>query len=722
MDKSEKFVPLYHFWEFSQPFVILTGTFGTGKTHFIEKTINKIAENKDELIVIVHFDFENINNLFQLGDAIKCYTYTFGTENNILITDIDFFLKRYSKLLEQVNNKDKDLASHLYELNELKDYYFNELPTPNRSLNEKEIYYKIESYFPKKSDRRILFSLFDVLTEAILTSILQAISQITLKDKKTKLLFIFDNYEKFGATIDNWAYNSIYRYLTFNFIEDFKSYELVFPFSNTKLSAIFDYKFIFSTRYDFIHKFLLKKEPKEKIKIINLLPLSKEEIKSLIDKNGIEIDLETIYSETLGIPFVVELFISDFSNGSDRVNKKEFYKKIYHKIISKIPPPLEKTFKLLSCFDRYSEEAIRFLPENFDKYEMIFKYFSSNNDLSEAIWLQNQVFQIKYIYSFFISKHLEENEPENYTTFVQFNTLFQKAFQYLGDLSLSERKVLRILTYFKEFNLGVVLENIFQDDYCLIERFVKSHPEFFILDKSVYRIKPEIRSILLEFVSIVDKESKAFKIEHLENSVSSSKKGIVHRLDLIKQETEKLKNRKFELEERNEELDKQISKIKENIMELENIIIDTKNKKMKYSKEFTWRIYFLLAIISLLFFWVGNNIIYLFDETFNYEIIRGLGISFKILSIFLFGVIAYFLIDYFAFSKNKKESLKRVEDHIHQNEKVRIEEENKLNELVQTKNETNAELKQIELRIKEIIKEKEELEDTLNIEFLDIRN
>lgn len=722
MDKIQELISSFDFLNFSQPFLILTGTFGTGKTHLIEKLISKIAENKDEYTIFVHFDFEKIANIFELGNAIKCFTNSLDSKNIININDIDFFLGRYSKLLEQVKEKDNELLLKINALNKLKDHYSAELLEPNLSFNKEEVYTKIETYFPKKSDRRILLYLFDVLTEAILTSILQASSQIIGEDKKLKLFLIFDNYEKFGATIENWAYNSIYRYLTLNFIEDFKSYELVFPFRNTKLSAIFEHKFIFSTRYDFIQKFLLKNEPKEKIKVINLLPWSKEEIRTLLENKEIKVDVEKIYSETLGIPFAIELLLYELSYNSVEINKKEFYKKNYHKIISKIPQPLEKTFKLLSCFERYSEESIRFLPENYEHYEIIFKYFSSNNDLTEVIWLKNQIFKIKDHYRFFISKHLEENEPQNYSTFTQYNALFQKAFGFLENLSLFERKILRNLAYLKEFNLGTVLVNIFQDDYHSIEAFVKSHPEYFNADESVYRIKPEIRSILLDMNTIIDQKSKAVKIEHIKNLASSSKKEIAHKIELIKQEIEMLNKKKYEFEKQNKELDKEISATKDKIMELENLIIDVKNKKIKYSKEFTWRIYFLLAFISLLFFWIGNNIIYLFDETFNYEIIRGLGLSFKIFSIFILGVIAYFLIDYFAFSKNKKESLKRVEEHINQNEKARIEEEHKLNELVQTKTQTNTELKQIELKLVEVIKEKEELEIALKIEFIDIDN
>ncbi|MFN3270340.1 MAG: hypothetical protein ACK42G_07130, partial [Candidatus Kapaibacteriota bacterium] len=112
------------------------------------------------------------------------------------------------------------------------------------------------------------------------------------------------------------------------------------------------------------------------------------------------------------------------------------------------------------------------------------------------------------------------------------------------------------------------------------------------------------------------------------------------------------------------------------------------------------------------------NILYIFNETMNMESISGLGTALKILSILLFGILLYVLIDHFG-SKERKEFIRGAEEFINT-------EEERLAELKECLNEYKLALKQFDEELQIKFKENqslegkiESLEKILKVDFVD---
>jgi cell division protein FtsB len=718
MNKLTDKISLSELWDFSHPFFIIAGTFGVGKSFLVEQIKEQIAENKEENIFIIHFDLENIKEIEDLSKATTCSFISAGITNNIELDDLPFFLDRFSSLKKQVSNYDINLYEKLIETYELKDYFKFDLSESLETIRSESVLKKLETLFSKKSDIRILTTLFDVLTEAILKSILQTANQYSFNNKY-KIFFFFDNYENCSSTIDNWIYNHIYKYLNSKTIFDFKSYEIRLEIDKTKLSDLFDFKFIISTRYDFVLKFLLKKESREKIHTIHIEPYTKEQCLDYLSQISSNFDGDTFFKITQGIPFVINQFQNTLNFQIDEPSKKELFKIVYQKIISRIPHNLEKTLQFLAFLGKYSEEAIRWATDDVENYPQIFRYFSANSDLSQVIWLKNQIFKIKDHYQYFITNYIIENMPDKFELIVKTKEQFLKGFATLENLPLIERKILRNLAYFKEFQIGDILHNIFKEDTESVIDFVKSQKDYFIAENKVFRLPDELRNVLLEFNRLVDKERFEQKREYIKNMVETYKNELISRRKNLESDIENLNQKKAELEKQSDNLHLEILTKKDQLLLLENQIIDVKNKKNTFSKRFTWRTFIVLAIISLVFFWAGNNIIYFFDENYDSEAVRGLGVSLKILSLLLIAIITFFVIDYFAISKTKKENINRVEEFLNQIEKERSELERELNQLTQSYNAINSEIQNLNDELKKLRNKKEEIDIALNVDFVE---
>lgn len=706
-------------WDFSSPFLVITGTFGVGKSFLIEQIQNRIKEKKEENSFIIHFNFEDIKEIENLPKAATCTYLINGNEKNFELDDLDFFLERFYTLKNQILNCDYNLYEEVNEIYKLKDYFAYDLSNLTEIRLTGTSLQKLETIFNRKSDIRIISTLFDVLTESILKSIFQITNKYGYEKTPYKIFLIFDNYENCSATIDSWIYHHLYKYLNFKSILDFKSYEIRLGCEKNKLSTLFDFKFILSSRYDFVLKSLSKQEHKVNFTTINLEPFTKEQCKVYTFESHTNVDVDTFYIVTQGIYYVIDLLEKSFNLQTDSSNLKELYRNVYKKIISRIPSQLEKILQFLSFLEKYSEEAIRCVTDDNESYPRIFKYFSNNSDLSEVVWLKNQFFKIKNHYQYFITNHIKENAPEKFELIKQTQERYLKGFEKLENLPLLERKILRNLAYFKEFHIGESLRIFFHEDSNSVVDFIKSNKELFIVENKILRLPEPTRNALLELNRLIDKERFDLKREYISSQIEMYKNDLKSKQKKLDLEIETLITKKFELEKQYDHLQLELTEKKEQLLFLENQIIDVKNKKNKFSKKLTWKIFFFFTLLSLISFVVGNNIIYFFDETFDSEIIRGLGISFKILSLLFLAVIAFLGIDYLAFSNNKKEAINRVEEHLKLLEKERNDLERALNQLTQQRNEIDNELQNLNNELKRLNSKKEEIEMELKIEFIE---
>ncbi|MFN3306679.1 MAG: hypothetical protein ACK42Z_05785 [Candidatus Kapaibacteriota bacterium] len=546
---------------------------------------------------------------------------------------------------------------------------------------------------------------FDVLSEAIIYSLFQILHQNNLREK-LKVVFIFDNYDQAASTIDNWILNHLYKYIVFKSFVEFESYQTIDGLQNKKASDFIQFKFILISRFNFTLRKLLSTESEDKIETIRIEPYNAENICEFLEQINPKISSDKILNLTFGIPFVIDKLNKDFNFDITERTRKEFFGSIYEKIIEKINPQLQETFRLISVADFFTEETVRSIPENYPNYERIYKYFANNNELCVPDKYLLDAHQTRDSYRYFLTNYLTEFNVVTYENYRKIFSYFKYNIDIFKTLNKEERKILRNIAYLKEFILGETLQKIFQEDYPKIEKFVEANPTFFNRSNEKYSLPADLRNNLIELNKIVDnvrfEEKNKFIREVVTSVVQKNKKEIEQLKESKNQNQEKIKKINFI----KSKISQEIQEIQKSIVSSENYLIELHSRKYKTNRKYIWLPFILLTFVSLAIFLAGNNILLFFGESINIESIKGLGTALKILSILLFGILIYLIIDTFA-SREKKEAMERAEIYLR-------EEEEKIQELKECLNEYKNALKQFENELLITLKEIENLEKEIN--------
>lgn len=686
---------------FSHPFLVLEGTFGVGKSHSINQLINFLIQN-DENAIILYFDLFGCHHFHQISNFLKVFSKLEGVSQ--IYSELDFFLSKFKDVFSKLNDRNSNLARKILDSYRLRDYFETQF-LGDKLFTSLLIYQdEIKEIFSKNIDKRVLLKLFDAISEAIIFSIFNVYHQNKLSGK-IKFYLIFDNYELGAGVIDHWITNHLYKYLENLSFGEYENYEPIENWKDKKAKLLFEYKIILSTRYNFTFEKLVSQITTNKIKRIFLEPLNKENLSSFIPESTSKLNSNEIYLLTFGIPLAISFILDKNPEGIDKFDKSSYFKFIANRIFDRINPKLKETIKLISVFNFFSEETIRCLKENYPLHNVIFNYFYQNKELTINSREAKDALELAQHYKFFISNFLENIEKEKFQNFATICNTFETNFEPLKNLPLIERKALRNLAYFDEFDLGQTLKEIFQDDYSTIEKFVKEHLEFFNQNNGIFSIKKELKQKLTEFNKIVDNIRYNFKIGLIKEVSEKVKENYNTKIASLKKEKEKNNERIQKYQIIKSKIKGEIQEIQKNIVSTENYLIDLNSKKYSTSRKHMWLPFSLLAVAAIVVFLIGNNILYIFSESINIESIKGLGTTLKIFSILLFGIFLFLLIDLLS-SKERKEVLSRLEEFVQ-------EEEEKLLELKECLSEFKIALKEIELEINELLKENEILEKEL---------
>lgn len=686
---------------FSHPFLVLEGTFGVGKSHSINQLINFLIQN-DENAIILYFDLFGCHQFHQISNFLKVFSKLEGLSQ--IYSELDFFLSKFKDVFSKLNDRNSNLARKILDSYRLRDYFETQF-LGDKLFTSLLIYQdEIKEIFSKNIDKRVLLKLFDAISEAIIFSIFNVYHQNKLSGK-IKFYLIFDNYELGAGVIDHWITNHLYKYLENLSFGEYENYEPIENWKDKKAKLLFEYKIILSTRYNFTFEKLVSQITTNKIKRIFLEPLNKENLSSFIPESTSKLNSNEIYLLTFGIPLAISFILDKNPEGTDKFDKSSYFKFIANRIFDRINPKLKETIKLISVFNFFSEETIRCLKENYPLHNVIFNYFYQNKELTINSREAKDALELAQHYKFFISNFLENIEKEKFQNFATICNTFETNFEPLKNLPLIERKALRNLAYFDEFDLGQTLKEIFQDDYSTIEKFVKEHLEFFNQNNGIFSMKNELKQKLTEFNKIVDNIRYNFKIGLIKEVSEKVKENYNTKIASLKKEKEKNNERIQKYQIIKSKIKGEIQEIQKNIVSTENYLIDLNSKKYSTNRKHMWLPFSLLAVAAIVVFLIGNNILYIFSETINIESIKGLGTTLKIFSILLFGIFLFLLIDLLS-SKERKEVLSRLEEFVQ-------EEEEKLLELKECLSEFKIALKEIELEINELLKENEILEKEL---------
>ncbi|MGB9851461.1 MAG: hypothetical protein ACPLPX_01200 [Candidatus Kapaibacteriota bacterium] len=703
----DKYIPelIYELQNFAYPFTILSGTFGTGKSEIVLESINRLVNSQNELHIAIYFNLSNCHHFHQLPESLNVITNL--KVANLIFEEISFFTKRYLNIIDFFNTEHPAYAKFFYDAYRFRDYFETDYLNDAPFLSLKEFSEKINSLLEKNIDKRILLRMFNVLSEALIYSLFQISQQNELKDK-LKVAIVVDNYEQGSGIVDHWIVNHLYKTFEYKKFGDFESYEIAEDFKKFSPKDFFDFKFLLVTRHPYTFKKILNSEPEKKMRHLRIDMLSGEEFQRFIQQYNCTMPPQEIYSITFGIPFAIDYLCKNMNCQLNEDNKSIYFKAIFDKIAQGINTQLLETLRLLSVFDYFTLETVRCIPENYPIYEKIFKYLSDNNEITNRIENGVESYQINPHYKYFIYNNLLINEPKKYEHFISIFSKFQSGFEILNKFNYEERKIIRNLAYLKAFDTGETLRLFFQEDYPVVGKFVEENTRLFSsIDTDTYSLPDEIRNKILEFNQAVDNERYFQKVDFIKTVVKTKIEEVQAKVNEFKSRKEQIAERIKRIQYIKSKLNEEIQNIQRKIVSTENYLIDLNTKKYSTSGKFTWLPFTMLALASIIAFVIGNNILYIFSEAINEDSISGLGTAFKILSILLFGILLYVLIDHFG-SKERKQLIQRAEEFI-------IEEEEKLHELKECLNLYKQTLKEYEEDLNNYLRETQKIDVEIEV-------
>ncbi|MCX7879981.1 MAG: hypothetical protein N2517_04905 [Ignavibacteria bacterium] len=660
------------------PFICLQGTFGVGKSFLVSKLINDILSEKANTFVF----FFDLNDTFQFCNLYKSLRFKTNISEleKLNFEDLQFFSERFVEVLNELEGIDKNLSEFVASSYNFYDYLSLDYLGTNRLKELPKLENTINLIFQKKSDRRVLLDFLDILVETLLIPFVSLAAEKRDSDKSINLYFIFDNYELSAASIDYWIVKHLYRYLSNLSLHNFKAYTVESPEVNIKLSDIFNFQFILTSRNNLTARKILNCEPAEKLAIYTLAPLSKAETFDYSKRFSKEFDLEEVYKYTFGIPFILDLFFGEFDANLNRENENIFFNILYEKIFERVPKILKDSIDFLSLLPKFGEEALRCIPMNLETYGSLFRYLKNESDLAEPIPNTNEFYKIRTHYSIIISMNLKKKEKEKFDLLNQLANDYTIAISPIELLTTYERKIIRNIAYFNEIDFGEVLETAFNEDYPDVINFVLSHKQLFIEKDGIFTLQPNLRENLIKLNKLLDNVRFEQKTEFLNSIVVDFKEKTEKLLEESQLKLVKDQKELDELKTKRQTLEKEVVELQKEILNAENSIIETRSKYLNLSKKFTWIPFVFLALASIGSFVVGNNIMYIFNKILETEALRSLGIVLKLLSFFLIAIFIFLLIDLFA-SKEKKMALQKISDTLRKEEEEAFRKQSQLAEL-----------------------------------------
>ncbi len=651
--------------DFSVPFVVINGTYGVGKTFLIHQSIEKILSS-NEPSFIFYFNPVGAKHLTDFPQIMKVFS---NPKFNLTIKfdDLNYFLNRYSELLIELTKKSEDLASVFEEAYSLWSYFEGEFLGYSKLYELNKNKEKIDELFEKNTDKRILLQLQNIIVESIIAAVVEASKELIRSDSKLRLYLIFDDFENYAYTVDEWIIKYWFNYLQYKTLYDFISYRIELPFGNASLAKLFDFKIVVATRLQFIVKRFQNIEPKEKLKVFNIQPLDISEIESFYKPENEQFNSNYLFEQTCGIPFNLNLFVNELQCKIDGIDGRNYFAKVYNKIVERYPKTISRTFVFLSFFESFGEDAIRCLPENLPNYQKIFKYLAAENEVCEQVPNSNELYKVRPHYQYFIHRFLSSTDNHSFENYNMIARKYSLIYPELYEFNTVERKILRNLAYFNEFDFGAILQKSFADDLPKVRQFVLEHQAIFERKGELFSLKEPLRHKLDELNQLVDNERYKLKKEFLNNIIDEHRQKWLSEIEIIRRELDDLSQEILSLETEIGDKTSQMKNVQQQLIAAENDLIESRSKHLELGRKYTWKPFIALVISAVFFFLLGNNIYNIFDETVGGSSIQGFAIAFKVFAVILMGLFFYLLIDAFG-SKERKQRFKIISQSIKEGE------------------------------------------------------
>lgn len=586
--------------------LLLKGGFGTGKTTLANNLANQLLNEKK---IDGYFKFSELTNInyseFGFNLALN---YNDNSED-------EYPLEADETARTQANYQ--DLISRLEKLCNPK--IFSKIVRSNtlyyNPLSELDMFEFDENDISNERDLFLINNLNSIITESIIVDLVKkyyplndsfsSLEHYILNGEKRKIMILIDDYDPIKEKLEKFLSSTFIPYLLDKKFSDFLAFDLSNENLNIKVSDLFDFKIILSSRRQFQNELI-------KENIIEVNNFSEDELKQILKQKDLNSD--TYFNDfsfiTKGNPFITSLLIESVEINASSFDMLRIYALVDEQLFKYTSEEQLVWIKSVSFFESFDELALRLIPELKNHSFRVFEYLKKCDDFFK---INDNKIEMNSFIKEYIHTSINYNSKEFADKLISFATVYKQIAQIKDQYTNEEFQLLLSLSYFAKFDIENVIEKISDLSKDKIHTFLEKNKSITFKKNFLYSIPDKIRNELIQFNKYSDEEnyelmkakSKSIWFEYLEK-LNKNK-------DLFKLEIKQIHNEIETLKKQQKEFNSKIDQKQNKFIETENNILEL-NKKLK--PFITYKNNFLAVLI------LTSAIFFLFIALFNNSILN----------------------------------------------------------------------------------------------------
>ncbi len=589
----------------SKRMFFINGLFGVGKSRFVNKLADELLGKEVADAVCFFEGSEKINFLpeithrlyrsFKINDNIKQSINIPVNEDSECVYNLQQFAEILNILHETSIEFWKKITFNSLLISE-SDYILSNKKYNYESIQDDELV----QFIDKKGDRRLLTETPKVIAEAFIVDLMkifypsdeigESFERHYSGNEPKKIVLFFDNFESIDFSLNTWLSKELITYCCEKKFSDFISYQISYIDNETKVSNFFDFRFILSSRENYLVKpdFDYEWEKhRDTISEIRINPIERENLKDFFDSYEVRIDKPSleIMQITYGIPCLLTEYLDNFEN-ADSVDIELTINKKAIQSIGKLMTAEQFDWLRFTCFlDEFDENAFRCFLNPGSDFKRIFLFSRNTTALTDEFSDNDGKIIINDLIKKIVKLDTEKSYPELADDYPKRAEIYYENLSVFNQLKDNEIDVVRSFAYFNCFDDEYAIENTFQSDSHIAKEFLNSHPDWFVSNKTTKSLKKEYSEKLMRLNELVDGEKFKLKKEMVKKAWTDYSTELNSKLSDYDSELSSAYDSSSEIQDVSRSLKHEYDKLQEEFFATENALIIMRRESTAFTKK-----------------------------------------------------------------------------------------------------------------------------------------
>ncbi len=510
--------------------ILISGAFGTGKSWIVSAAENEIDTSSLSDAVLRLEQSRDMGYLPEfLNNAILTYKATYSKGRSFSSSETSYNMVRYLELLNIIKQGSPELFEDVLTSFVLKsdaDIHILEGDYHSSVENKERLSKEIKNIIELKGDQRLLLETPKVVAESFIVDLMSNfysglmsggdLNSILQQGSKKKIIFIIDNYEHISGSINRWLTEEFFQYCYKRKFSEFIAYSPANLPPNLKVSDLFDFRFIISSRKDpvFSHD-LSEWAAFEPVSLtLRLKNIEKDEVAEFLEESGFkkEIPADKLFANSYANPYMLALWLEFYNLGVSDADSKLIYLKASESILRYNSEEQKEWIRCAAFLNEFEENGLRCFPIIGDNYKIAFSFFEKSNELAQPAKDNTKRLALNQTLREIISETVSLDSFATAKEYVSIARVYNDIKDLFIGLSSEEVNVARNLAYFNHIDDSYGLEKAFQSDAQKAKQFISKFSGWFDKSKYTVSLKPEIAAKLAKFNRFVDKDKQIDKM------------------------------------------------------------------------------------------------------------------------------------------------------------------------------------------------------------------